>query len=297
MLEQKVGKDMREDAFSMYHPWVNFIFFLSVISLGTFLQHPIYLLAGVVASGTYYLLLHGQKGWKTIRGLIPLFLFLVIINPLVNTRGVTVLFHVLGRPYTLEALCYGVVIAAIFVQMVLWIGCYSKVLTSDKFYCLFTNVFPSVSLLLTIIFRMIPNLVIKVKQILGARSAIGKGTQDSDGFTILGIMTSWALEGGVTTADSMRARGYGSDQRSSFMMYQMRKRDWIMLGVMLGHLCIIILFWIHGGMDAIFVPACRITPIHGLNGFGFFTYCSYIMIPLVLYWKEAITWSILKYKI
>ena len=297
MLEQKVGKDMREDAFSMYHPWVNFIFFLSVISLGTFLQHPIYLLAGVVASGTYYLLLHGQKGWKTILGLIPLFLFLVVINPLVNTRGIKVLFYVFGRPYTLEALYYGVAIAAIFVQMVLWIGCYSKVLTSDKFYCLFTNVFPSVSLLLTMIFRMIPNLVIKVKQILGARSAIGKGTQDSDGFTILGILTSWALEGGVTTADSMRARGYGSDQRSSFMMYQMRKRDWIMLGVMLGLLCIIILFWMHGGMDAIFVPECRITPIHGSNGFGFFTYCSYIMIPSVLYWKEAITWSILKYRI
>lgn len=288
---------MRVDTFSMYHPWINFLFFLSVILLGAFLQHPIYLLAGVVASGNYYVLLHGQNGWKNIGGLIPLFLFLVMINPIVSTRGITVLFYVFTRPYTLEALYYGVVIAAIFVEMILWMGCYSKVLTSDKFSCLFANLLPSISLLLTMIFRMIPNLVVKIKQMLGARSAIGKALEKSDRLTVLEILTSWALEGGVITADSMRARGYGTSQRSSFMVYQMKRRDWMMLGTMLGLFIVIVLVWIHGGMEATFVPQCRITSIRGWNGVGFFTYCCYIMIPSVLYWKETIAWSILKYRI
>lgn len=298
MLEQKGGSIMREDAFSTYHPCVNFIFFLSVISFGALLQHPVYLGAGVVASATYYSILYGQKGWKTICGMIPLFLFLVGINPLINTRGVTVLFELFERPYTLEAVYYGITIASIFVEMILWLGCYNKVLTSDKFSCLFANVMPSMSLLLTMIFRMIPNLIAKAKQISGTRSAIQKQNDKiTDSLIVLEVLIAWALEGGVITADAMRARGYGSGKRSSFMMYQMKKRDWVMLVVMIGILFLIIVFFAMGAMEAVFVPELRITPIVGYNRIGFWGYCCYIMIPSVLYLKEVIQWSILKYKI
>ena len=34
--------------------------------------------------------------------------------------------------------------------------------------------------------------------------------------SILGALTSWALEGSVVTADSMRSRGYGTSKRTSF---------------------------------------------------------------------------------
>ena len=57
---------MRQDAFSKQHPLVNFVFFAGAICFGVVIQHPAYLLAGVVCAATYYLLLNGRKGWKMI---------------------------------------------------------------------------------------------------------------------------------------------------------------------------------------------------------------------------------------
>ena len=127
---------MRADAFSKQHPVVNFVFFVGAIVGAVIIQHPLYLLAGILCGGSYYLLLNGSKGWKTILGLLPLFLVLTAVNPLFNRYGSTVLFTYWDRPYTLEALLYGAAIAAIFVEMILWFGCYNAVLTGDKFTAL-----------------------------------------------------------------------------------------------------------------------------------------------------------------
>ena len=137
------GSNMKEDAFSKLHPAVNLLFFIGAICFGVLLQHPVYLLAGVFASGVYYFILNGRKGIRTILLMIPLFLFVTFLNPVVNTRGETILFVYFGRPYTLEALIYGIAVAAVFVLMLLWFGCYGKVLTGDKFTCLFGNLAPS----------------------------------------------------------------------------------------------------------------------------------------------------------
>ena len=296
---------MKQDAFSKLHPAVNLLFFIGAICFGVLLQHPVYLLAGILASGVYYFFLNGRKGIKNILLMIPLFVFVTLFNPIVNTRGVTVLFTYLDRPYTLEALIYGVAVAATFVLMLLWFGCYGKVLTGDKFTCLFGNLVPSLSLLLVMVFRMIPNLLQKAKQIMGVRSSIGKGTAEkssvkdklNSGMTVMGVLTSWALEGSITTSDSMRSRGYGTAKRTSFMVYRMTKTDWISTAVMLTLLGIVIFFAAKGGMNAEFLPERNITPINGANVVGFIAYLGYLMIPTALHIKEVIQWNISKLKI
>lgn len=305
MSAPKGSNNKAEDAFSKFHPAVNLLFFVGAMCLGVLLQHPVYLLAGILASGIYYLLLNGRKGIKTIAGMIPLFIFITLFNPIVNTRGVTVLFSLFGRPYTLEALIYGVAVAAIFVVMLLWFGCYGKVLTGDKFTCLFSNIMPSIALLLVMIFRMIPNFVSKAKQIMGARSSVGKGTEASaslkdkltSGMTVIGVLTSWALEGSIVTGDSMRARGYGTAKRTSFMVYRMTKSDWLLIVIMLALLGVVIGFAASGGMHAQFLPERNIAPINGVNIIGFIAYFAYLLIPAFLHTKEVIMWNISRYKI
>ena len=292
---------MKNDAFSKFHPAVNFLFFLGAICCGVVIQHPAYLFVSIVAGMTYYLLLNGAKGWKTIGGMIPLFLFLTFINPLFNTYGERVLFFVLGRPYTFEALIYGASIAAMFVSMLLWFGCYNKVLTSDKFTSLFGNLIPSISLLLVMVFRMVPNFMRKTKQIIGARRSIGKGAGDAasnkeklhDGLTVLGSLTSWALEGSVVTGDSMRARGYGAAKRSSFIIYRMTWNDWILLVAMLILIGITIIAACVGQFSAVFVPMIEIAPV----SWGLAAYTCYLLIPTALHIKEAIQWHISRSKI
>lgn len=296
---------MTADAFSKRHPMVNFIFFLGAIGFGVVIQHPMYLAAGLTLGSTYYLLLNGRKGLKMLMTMVPLFLVMTLINPLFNTYGATVLFHVFGRPYTLEALYYGAAIATVFVVMLIWFGCYNAVLTSDKFTSLFGNLIPALSLLLVMVLRMIPNLMRKAQQFAGARKSIGKGSGENatnkekitDGMTILSALTDWALEGGVVTGDSMRSRGYGSAKRTSFMIYRMTGIDSSLLVIQCVLIFAVLGAALTGGTTATYTPDFYIAPVSGMHILGFVAYCAYLSIPTVLHIKEAIQWHISRSKI
>ena len=288
---------MKRDAFSACHPAVNFIFFLGAIGFGVVIQHPAYLAAAWGASALYYLLLKGRSGWKTLLGMVPLFAVLSAVNPLFNHLGEHVLCHVFGKPYTLEALCYGLAVAAMFVVMMLWFGCYNVVMTGDKFTSLFGNLIPSLSLLLVMVLRMVPNLLRKARQISGARRSVGMGQgagrreKMAETVTVLGALTDWALEGSIVTADSMRARGYGTARRSSFMIYRMTGRDWGLLAAELALAGLVIAFAAGGGVAAAYTPALDIAPV---SVPGLAAYCAYLLIPAALHLKEVLQWHILR---
>ena len=142
---------MKRDAFSGCHPAVNFLFFVGAIGFGATIQHPAYCAAGVLCATLYYLLLKGKAGLKMLGAVAVMFALLSLINPLLNKSGKHVLFTWFGRPYTLEALYYGMALGAIMAVMLLWFGCYSAVLTSDKFTALFGKLIPALSLLLVMV--------------------------------------------------------------------------------------------------------------------------------------------------
>lgn len=285
--------EMKYDPFSRCHPAVNFLYFVGAIGFGVVIQHPVYLMAGILGGALYYLLLKGGKGVRMVVALVPVFVVLSAVNPLFNTSGRTVLFHLFGRPYTLQALYYGMAIAAIFVVMTLWFGCYNAVLTGDKFTSLFGNLIPALSLLLVMVLRMIPNLIRKAKAIIGARKSVGKGAGESEkrkdqvksGMTVLSALTDWALEGSIVTADSMRSRGYGTAKRTSFQIYRMTLRDWVLLALTAALAGAVIAC---GSCAATFTPAFTMEPL----GWGFGAYCAYLLIPSAMHIKEAVTWRI-----
>ena len=289
-----------KDAFSKCHPAVNFLFFVGAIAFGVLIQHPAYLAVGLVCGSAYYLLLNGRKGIQFLLALIPLFIFLTAINPLFNTQGDTVLFLFFGKPYTLESLIYGAAVAGIFVDMILWFGCYNKVLTSDKFTSLFGTLIPAISLLLVMVFRMVPNLMRKASQISGVRKSVGKGFGEAagnkeklrSGAAVLDALTTWALEGSVITGDSMRARGYGTAKRSSFMIYRIGSLDITLLVLLPVLAALVIIFSCLGSTAAEFTPQLSIAPITAGNIWGLLAYTIYLLIPTILRGKEALQWHI-----
>lgn len=292
---------MEQDAFSKRHPAVNFSFFLGAICCCVVLQHPACLLVSLFTGGLYYLLLRGRKGLRTLAVLIPLFFFITLTNPFLNTYGETVLFRPFGRPYTLEALLYGGAMAGIFVSTALWFGCYNQVMTSDKFTALFGDLIPALSMLLVMVLRLVPAFLRKIHQISGARKAIGKsGGQRvgrrkklEDGLTILGALVTWALEGSVVTGDSMRARGYGCTKRTGFMHRTMVGRDWTVLALMALFMGGSIFAACGGQFSAEFTPNMQIAPL----SWGIACYGVYFLIPSIYHIKEAVQWHISKSKI
>ena len=284
---------MGRDAFSQYHPLTNFLFFVGAIGFCVVFQHPAYLAVGIGGAVVYYLLLHGRVGLHRLIGMLPVFLVVSGLNPLFNHYGSRVLFTVFGKPYTLEALYYGMALGAMFVGMLLWFGCYSAVLTSDKFVCLFGSLIPSLSLLLVMILRMIPNLTRRAGEIAAARKCIGKGLGEgatnrekiSSGLKQLSALTDWALEGSILTADSMRSRGYGCAKRTSFQIYHLCWRDWVLMALM-GVLAALVIGL--GGTQASYTPKLWIPQ----PGWGLVCYGVYVLIPAAVHVQEELKWRI-----
>ena len=219
---------MRSDAFSKCHPAVNFAFFLGAICAAVIIQHPAYLAVGIISGICYYLLLHRRKGLRNILSMLPLFLVLTLINPLFNRYGERVLFWYFGRPYTWEALLYGMAISGIFLEMLLWFGCYNAVLTSDKFTSLFGNVIPALSLLLVMVLRLIPNFMRKATQIAGARKSIGKGAASRDSASRKAVEAQ-SFEPGKTGKSVARGTGQReitADAREEVLKRSFKRRFW-----------------------------------------------------------------------
>lgn len=293
------------DAFSDCHPIVNFIFYIGAFVMGMCFVHPLFLGCSLIFSITYFSLIKKEKA-KFLFGILLLAVMLTVINPLFNTQGEHVIFTYFGdRPYTFEALCYGIALAAMFVTILTWFATYNQVMTSDKFLYCFGRMAPSVSLILTMILRLVPNFQKKTEQIAGARRCIGKAMGDGDlrdkaehGMSMVSALTSWALEGGVVLADSMRSRGYGAGKRTSFSIYRLRgldKRLLVIMGILISTILICAL---NGGMEVDYTPQMRISGIGCIwTTLGEISYFLFLSIPTVLHIVEELTWRILKSKI
>ena len=289
--------------FSSYNPIINFTFFIGAVVFGMFFMHPAFLLCSFILAFTYYINIKGRKGFKLLFGMIPLFIILSIVSPLLNPNGDTVLFTYFGgRPYTLEALYYGMALTAMFISIIAWFASYNLVMTSDKFIYIFGKTAPSISLVLSMIMRLVPNFKKKAVQIASARECVGKaggmGTKRQrieNGMTVLSTLTTWALEGGIITADSMRSRGYGVGKRTNFSIYRFDKRDIILLTVMFILIVLILFCSIMGGTS--YTAGERIRLDNPYTIIGLAGYLVFLAIPVAINITEEITWHILRSKI
>ena len=291
--------------FAAYHPVVNFAFFAGAIGLSMFISHPLFSVISLIFSLSYYLVLSKGKSRKFLLWYVFLFITVVFFNGIMNTMGNTVLFVWLkNRPVTAEALFYGAVTATNFISVMLWFCCYNIILTTDKFTYLFGRFAPSITLVLTMILRLIPALVKKTKNIIGARSCIGKGSGGdsyknklNSGLEILSVLTSCALEDAVVTADSMRSRGYVDSNHTSYHIYKKQSRD-IAVGAVFALTAIATVICIIKGCTAMqFLPAVVFPQVTVFTYIGIISYSAFLAVPLIIELLEEITWHILKSKI
>lgn len=296
---------MRETYFSKIHPAVGFGFFIGAIVFAMLVMHPVYLWVSLFCAVCLNFSLKGKKAVKSLLLALPLWVFIAGVNPLFNTMGSHILFRVFGRPYTLEALYYGMVIAGMFVAMLQWFSAYNVIMTEDKFSYLFGTMIPSMALLLTMVLRLIPNLSRRAKQIANGRKCIGKGGAENasakekltDGLTTISVLTSLALEESVVTADSMNSRGYGTGKRSCYHSYRFTGEDVLLGSIFAAAIVLVAVSLIMGGGRASYTPELQITPVRGWSIPGIIAYALMLLTPTILNIKEEIQWHISRSKI
>ena len=112
------------------------------------------------------------------------------------------------------------------------------------------------------------------------------------GSTLLSMLTAWALEESVVTADSMRARGYGLPGRTHYAVYRFGLRDGVLAIVMGALLVGAVVGLANGGAAAEFVPAIRIVPLAGWGALGFACYSCFLLLPTIVNVLERARWRI-----
>lgn len=310
--------------FKGYHPLVNVLFFISIIAFGMLLRHPVYLVISFISSTAYYLKLSGKDGRKTVfRFLLPMLLFVVIINSFFNHYGVTTLFILpSGNNFTFEALVMGIVSGITVVSVIQWFFCCNEVVTEDKFMHIFGRILPKGALVVSMILRFVPLYRRRYKEISQARKCIGLNGTDSfickmkNTFKNIGILVSWSFENAIKTADSMKARGYGLKGRTYYSRFQWHTGDTLALILLVLFDALIIFGLVSNSAYCIYNPYVIINQpseigttyiINELNltinPFGFLSIISLIaftllcFLPLTIDLKEDIKWHRLQSKI
>ena len=218
-------------AFGDFHPGALFFYFASVLCVGMFFFHPI-LSAEALLGAILFLSVLSPRTMRANGGFwLLLFLLVTLTNPLFSHNGVTPLFFLNGNPVTLEAILYGAGLGISVVGLLIWCVCYSQIMTTDKFLCLFSRIIPKFSLVLSMSLRFIPLFLRQSRKVSLAQKSMGLYSSDSIADRIRGrmrvflAMISWSLENAIDTAASMKARGYGLRGRSHFSLFRFTRRD------------------------------------------------------------------------
>ena len=294
---------MNRDAFSGFHPAVNFIFFLVALGLTMFIQQPVYLLISMISGCAYLLYLQGKKGFlRQVGYLVPILVMMAIMNPIFNHEGVTILWYLPNdNPITLEAICFGLASAVMMGASIVWFNCCNTVFTSDKIIYLFGRVIPALSLMISMTLRFVPRFKNFLQSVLRTQRAMHKpeNTKEKLGQALAAFSAtvSWAMEQSIVSADSMKSRGYGLFGRTAFSIYIFEKRDGITLFVLFLLCAGAAVPHIVGLMGWTYYPSMTGELIGPVQIFAYLCYGGMCNLPLIIDMMEDRKWNALRSKI
>ncbi|WP_449599811.1 energy-coupling factor transporter transmembrane component T [Paenibacillus sp. Marseille-Q9583] len=294
-----------KDSFSTFHPFVNFLYFVVVLLFSMVFMHPIFQVIALISAVVYSFMLKGKKAVRfNLLYMVPFLLFMAVMNPVFNHQGVTILFYLNnGNPITKESILYGVAAACMFVTVIIWFSCYNVVMTSDKFIYIFGKILPALSLIFSMVLRFVPRYLAQIKVISNAQKCIGRDVTQGNllararnGITILSIMTTWALENAIETADSMKSRGYGLPGRTSFSIFRLDARDKVALLIMTGLIAMVAIGAAMGENTMRYYPSIKASAITPFSILVYIAYFALCMIPVLINMVEAMKWKSIESK-
>ena len=288
------------DTFSSCHPTVDFLYFGLVLLFTMCFDHPLTRFVSLAGALAYDVYLNGKKATRfTLVYMLPMLLLTAILNPTFSHEGVTILWYFPnGNPLTLESILFGGAAALMLVAVVLWMACYSTVMTSDKFVYLFGRIIPALSLVLSMTLRFIPKFKTQMHAISESQRCVGRDVRNGTvfqrlkhGVTILSILLTWVLENAIETADSMRGRGYGLPGRTAYSIYRFDDRDRYAL-LWLGFCGFTIIgAWIAKGFYWNWYPRVKFTPFSSVVVFFHLVYIALCFTPLIMDLYADYSWK------
>lgn len=231
---------MDRAAFQTFHPVVPTTLFVGIIVLAMFGLEPHLVAASLAFAAAFALATQGiAAALDKLRWQIPLLVLICLINPLFNARGAHLLFKLGPFLVYAESVAYGLVMGALLISVLMWIENMAYLIGSDELLVMGGGALPTVSLMLSMTMRLVPQLMSRASTVRTALSATTSAHPDRSEkrsrVRVMDALMSWALEDSVERSDAMRARGWGAvPRRTSFDSHPFRMRDIIALALVAG---------------------------------------------------------------
>ncbi len=314
---------MRRTAFDLFHPFIAFAYFVFLLVMDMAAMQPIYLLISFCAALVYNVILRGIRSvLHTLIWLVPFIALIALVNFALSAVGTTEIARIGSHAFYLESLVYGTSMGLMLASVILTFSNAAQVLTSDKIMALLGNVIPTISLMTCMVARLVPQFVRQGESIGSLRRACtaAEGVQSFQGSAVqtehdayntqtarrerkaqtkqrarrnsslriwareISVLMGWSMENSIDTADSMRARGWGSHKhRTTYMRYHFRLSD----GVALAFL-------------AVLMTSCAIAAFTACSQFEFYpqmgvfapwwSYIAYMLFAVLPLVAEGLEW-------
>lgn len=272
-----------------FHPVVNFCYILGMLLITMSNMNPVIIAISFISSFLYMIYIDRAAHIKRIAFIsIPILFFSVIIMPLFYHNGVTPLFYVNDMQVTLETVLYGVVMTFLLLAVMQLFFIWNKWISSEKFLYLFGKISPNISLVLSMVFRMVPLMIKRWHDIHDAQKGMGCTAGNS---TIgrmkqfvkeISILISWCLENSIDTSISMESRGYGIGKRTSFHRFKWHIYDIITIVTIITIIILIFVSILNGGFRVNFFPEININQFSLYEKVLAVVYGVYAVMPLLI---------------
>lgn len=203
--------------FTNIHPLAIVCYYTGTLALLIWLGHPgLYMLLIVMMLADYGMAVGIKRILKTFVCSIGAAAVCVVINPLFNHRGVTLLFFFGDMRITKEAVLYGLYMALLLLGTLLLFFNFSNAMTSEKIMTLAAKRFPSLALLFSMILRIVPKVKNDFKQMKALH-----GNCPRVWSALIGKM----MEDSVERSMAMKSKGYGKTHRTSCFLRSLQAYD------------------------------------------------------------------------
>lgn len=290
-------------SFSEFDPVAVTVWFFSVVGVAMFCGHPLLMAVSLAGAELFFAVRNGTRHGRSHLFFALLFAVLALANPLISHNGATVLFVLNDRPVTLEALLYGVNSAAMIVGVLYWFRSFTQIMTSEKILCVAGTLSPKLALVLSMALRAVPMFVRRARQVSDAQKAMGLYSEDNiiddirGRMRVFSIISTWALENGIITADSMSARGYGTGRRTQLRRFRFTAADGVFTAVTLGLLGVVAAAVATDSLAFEFYPRIDISVTGALGICGVIAYGALVLLPIFIETEVSLRWKYLQSKV
>ncbi|MCK9151479.1 energy-coupling factor transporter transmembrane component T [Methanobacterium alcaliphilum] len=227
---------------TVIHPAVYIVYYLILIIFAFFFNSPYYLISFLICVSFLIALQGISNDFKNlIRFFIPMSILIIFLNPLVSHVGTTKIYLIGTYFITFESLVYGILMSLSLLIIILLFSSYNRAVSYQEMLYIFSKKFPNVSMIVIMALRFIPmlnhrlsdvNNVFQLKRRYSKNQKMeGKVEKITNKTKMLAVVIAWSLEESMITANSMKARGYGTAPRTSYLSFKFKRIDYCFLSL------------------------------------------------------------------